>query len=546
MSDLNALIAQGIQFKEPPDPFAQYAQMQQLTQGVQANQLNQMKMQEYQRGLQEQEGARNYLKVTPNFDPTNPTHQTGLMQVAPTTAPKLLESFLTTRKTVADIGKSTAETGELAAKTLDANLANFNKFYSPISAAAAGPQGVQDYMTALYGDPILGSVAARMKPFDVAIKENLAAYQADPKNWVAAHSNINGEQILNTLKGTLQTTNLGGTSQQQTIDAYGRPVAGTQVSKPMTPVPSTEAALMSARAQRGQLGVAQSGLGLRALAADPFNLAGAQDKFPLGAGGGAPAPVVAGAAPTTAPKVAPVAAPTLGGGKVSLNDAIKQGLKGNDLLAAMPAPLAAQVAAITDHRAAPPARNTARGDQLIQLVQMVDPTYDSTSYGTKAGVEKAFASGRAGDTVRSFGVIQNHLDTLAQAGAALQNGDTQLLNKAGNAIASWTGEPAPAGFDAVKRIVAGEIVKAVTGAAGALGDRNAVDAVINAASSPAQLNDVIQKYKALIEGQVGGFRQQYKAGGGAKDFDTVFLGRTGTPAATAPAAGVDTSNKWLK
>ena len=237
MADLNALIAQGAQFRQPTDPFAQYAQMQQLTQGVQANQLNQMKLQEMQRSLQEQEGMRNYLKVTPNFDPTNPTYQTGLMQVAPTTAPKLLESFLTTRKTVADIGKSTAETGELAAKTLDANLANFNKFYSPISAAAAGPQGVQDYMTALYGDPILGSVAARMKPFDVAIKENLAAYQADPKNWVAAHSNINGEQILNTLKGTLQTTNLGGTSQQQTIDAYGRPVAGTQVSMTMTPTP---------------------------------------------------------------------------------------------------------------------------------------------------------------------------------------------------------------------------------------------------------------------------------------------------------------------
>ena len=237
MADLNALIAQGAQFRQPTDPFAQYAQMQQLTQGVQANQLNQMKLQEMQRSLQEQEGMRNYLKVTPNFDPTNPTYQTGLMQVAPTTAPKLLESFLTTRKTVADIGKSTAETGELAAKTLDANLANFNKFYSPISAAAAGPQGVQDYMTALYGDPILGSVAARMKPLDVAVKENLAAYQADPKNWVAAHSNINGEQILNTLKGTLQTTNLGGTSQQQTIDAYGRPVAGTQVSMTMTPTP---------------------------------------------------------------------------------------------------------------------------------------------------------------------------------------------------------------------------------------------------------------------------------------------------------------------
>lgn len=58
MADLNALIAQGVQFKAPPDPFAQYAQMQQLQQGQQSNQLNQMKMQEYQRGVEEQNQLR--------------------------------------------------------------------------------------------------------------------------------------------------------------------------------------------------------------------------------------------------------------------------------------------------------------------------------------------------------------------------------------------------------------------------------------------------------------------------------------------------------
>ena len=61
MSDLNALIAQGIQFKAPPDPFAQYAQMQQLQQGEQANQLNQMKMAEYQRNLGQQNALRGTL-----------------------------------------------------------------------------------------------------------------------------------------------------------------------------------------------------------------------------------------------------------------------------------------------------------------------------------------------------------------------------------------------------------------------------------------------------------------------------------------------------
>ena len=44
MADLNALIAQGAQFKAPPDPFAQYAQMQQLQQGQNQNELAQYTM----------------------------------------------------------------------------------------------------------------------------------------------------------------------------------------------------------------------------------------------------------------------------------------------------------------------------------------------------------------------------------------------------------------------------------------------------------------------------------------------------------------------
>jgi len=70
MADLNALIAQGVQFKAPPDPFAQYAQMQQLQQSQQANQLNQMKMQEYQRGVESQ----NALRASPAPEGVNPQH----------------------------------------------------------------------------------------------------------------------------------------------------------------------------------------------------------------------------------------------------------------------------------------------------------------------------------------------------------------------------------------------------------------------------------------------------------------------------------------
>jgi hypothetical protein len=118
MADLNSLIAQGVQFRAPPDPFAQYAQMQQLQQGEQANQMNQMLMQEKQRGFQEQNQLRGVVS-RPGFDPMNPTHAAEAYAVAPTLAPKYLEQVLTTREsrgkiTAADIKAKSDREGMLA------------------------------------------------------------------------------------------------------------------------------------------------------------------------------------------------------------------------------------------------------------------------------------------------------------------------------------------------------------------------------------------------------------------------------------------------
>jgi len=107
MADLNALIAQGVQFQAPPDPFAQYAKMQQLDQAQQANALNRMKMDEYQRGLLEQNALRSAIR--PDFDPTNQAHVAAIYQAAPTLAPKFVESALTARKTGAEVSASDYE-----------------------------------------------------------------------------------------------------------------------------------------------------------------------------------------------------------------------------------------------------------------------------------------------------------------------------------------------------------------------------------------------------------------------------------------------------
>jgi len=65
MADLNALIAQGVEFKPMPDPFAQYGKMQQLESGRQEMQIRQQEMQdraaERQRLVSEREKRTTFL-----------------------------------------------------------------------------------------------------------------------------------------------------------------------------------------------------------------------------------------------------------------------------------------------------------------------------------------------------------------------------------------------------------------------------------------------------------------------------------------------------
>lgn len=176
-----------------------------------------------------------------------------------------------------------------------------------------------------------------------------------------------------------------------------------------------------------------------------------------------------------------------------------------------------------------------------------------------AKTEMDFASGKQGNAVRSFNVALSHLDTLSGLATALNNGDVQGINKLGNYLATQTGGAAPTNFNAVKHIVADEIVKAVVGSAGALGDREAAAKVIDSANSPEQLFGVIQQYKELMKGQLVGLRDQYQNITGRSDFEQRFLssaardvahGGEGTApnpfnnANTAPSVGAQIPAGW--
>jgi hypothetical protein len=175
---------------------------------------------------------------------------------------------------------------------------------------------------------------------------------------------------------------------------------------------------------------------------------------------------------------------------------------------------------------------------VMARVLEINPDYSAKDYGTGSKAEKDFATGKQGNSVRSFNVAIDHLGTLSSLADALDNGDMQLVNKVGNMVATQTGATAPVSFEAAKHIVADEIVKAVTGSAGALGDREAAAKTINSANSPAQLKGVIKVYQDLMSGQLNGLRSQYKATTGKDDFDAKYLSdaaRSVSHAARSPA-----------
>lgn len=136
---------------------------------------------------------------------------------------------------------------------------------------------------------------------------------------------------------------------------------------------------------------------------------------------------------------------------------------------------------------------------------------------------KDFTTGKQGNNVRSFNTALEHLDTLHEASQALNNGDIQMFNKIGNAWNSATGKAAPTNFEATKKIVADEIVKAIVGTGGGVSDREEAAKTIQSANSPAQLNGVIEQYKELMAGQLKGLKQQYKSSTNRDDFGEKFL-----------------------
>jgi len=183
--------------------------------------------------------------------------------------------------------------------------------------------------------------------------------------------------------------------------------------------------------------------------------------------------------------------------------------------------------------------------RLMDAAALYDPSYQPAKAGNIQRAIYEWDSGKHGDTVRRFSTAIDHLDLLAQLSTALDNGDSQGLNRLRNAFRAQFGSELPTNFDAAKQVVGNEVIGAIVAGTNALGDREEIAANINRNGSRGQQAGVIRVYEALMGGQFHNLERQYVQATKQHDFAErlsprareVFYGRVGAPTgATAPSS----------
>ena len=434
------------------------------------------------------------------------------------------------------------------------------------------PDAIPNYVRQMYADSVLGPYAVKLKPLDQAIEENVAEFTANPDRWRAMHTSVTGLQIMQATMPKPQVVGGNIANMNPLAGQVGAPITGAPTipqgatARSQADVaaavargapPAEIAALTAAandplvRQQQGNTRLAQNAanLAVRNREIDPYGM------FPPITAGGAPTvnalpgqprptvnalpTQVSGAAPA-----APVAAPAAPAPKMTVAEAFQNNVTGPEFVAVLPPNVKPLVESILRYDQRPPNPATRRGQQLLELVNQADKTYDAGKAQSRYVAKQTFVKGPVADSITASNTAIDHMDTLAKYGADLNNTDVRLVNAAKQGIAAAFGANAPTTFDATRRIVGQEVVKAVVANGGSMREREEAADAFNRANSPAQLAGVIQSYQALLGGRLKSTALRYENDTGLKDFQAKLLPATiraiSGEAATPAAAYVET------
>jgi hypothetical protein len=153
---------------------------------------------------------------------------------------------------------------------------------------------------------------------------------------------------------------------------------------------------------------------------------------------------------------------------------------------------------------------------VLERAIALNPEYQQGDFGNRNLAQRNWVqpNGAGAKQIAAFTTVAQHLDTLQELADAQKNGDTPKINSMINYFNKNLGYPEVTNFDTAKQAVAAEVVKAITGTAGALADRQEAERALSAAASPEQVKGAVETLKKLIGGRIETSRALYTAGTG--------------------------------
>jgi hypothetical protein len=193
-------------------------------------------------------------------------------------------------------------------------------------------------------------------------------------------------------------------------------------------------------------------------------------------------------------------------------------LKGQDLIGSLPVEDQSLVKGIVNYDLPPGSMRGGLGSpqvqRLLSLAARADPNFSAGDYSNRVAVKKNYTSGKTADTITAFNTTIDHLGTLFDDAKALDNfgGMATPLNYIKNPVQSMFGDPRVGNFNNDKKAVAGESVKAFTGAQGGEGDRKEQQDNYSPYGAPEQQRQSILHTAMLLKSKLHEMDATYSRG----------------------------------
>lgn len=159
--------------------------------------------------------------------------------------------------------------------------------------------------------------------------------------------------------------------------------------------------------------------------------------------------------------------------------------------------------------------------QVSGAVYAADPNFDESKSEQGWKLRQALVTGPEGKNIASLNTAIVHLDRFSKTVDELGNQSFTPGNKLGVWLKKTFGNSAPATFEGMKAVVAGEMANALKGQSTDIEIAN-ISHTINVASSPQQIKDVVNQYMPALAEKLNTYRERVASLPGGGGYDPVL------------------------